>query len=79
MLLGGTRADEVADYDKPGGDPDAHLQGNAGGVFELLYGVDEGKSDPNRALGVMLVRPRIAEIGEHAVAHVLGDKATGPR
>jgi hypothetical protein len=29
----------------------------------------------HRALGIVLVGPRIAEIGQHAVAHVLGDKA----
>jgi hypothetical protein len=30
-----------------------------------------------RALRVVLVGPRIAEISEHAIAHVLGDKPTG--
>jgi hypothetical protein len=32
------------------------------------------KPSTNRALCIMLVRPRISEIGKYAVAHVLGDK-----
>ena len=32
-------------------------------------------SGPHRPLGLVLVRLRPAEIGEHAVAHVLGDVA----
>ena len=38
--------------------------------------LDELQSRSHRAFGVVLVGPRIAEIGEHAVAHVLGDEAT---
>ena len=34
-----------------------------------------GETCANRALGVVLVRLRPAEIGEHAVAHQLGDSA----
>ena len=34
-----------------------------------------GEPGPDRPLGLVLVRPRPAEIGEHAVAHVLGDVA----
>ena len=34
---------------------------------------------PDRALGVVLVRPRPAEIGQHAVAHELGDVAVEAR
>ena len=75
LLLGRARADEVADHDEPGRDPDAHLQGDAGGGVELRHRLDQGKPGADRALGIMLVGLRIAEIGEHAVAHVLGDEA----
>ena len=45
----------------------------------LLYGepadrVDDREPGAGRALGVVLVRLGIAEINEHAVAHVFGDK-----
>ena len=33
------------------------------------------RARPDRPLGIVLVRLRIAEIDEHPVAHVLGDKA----
>ena len=35
LLLRRTRADQVADHDKPGGDTDPHLQRNAGGGGKL--------------------------------------------
>ena len=46
----------------------------------LLYGepadrVDDREPGARRALGVVLMRFRIAEIDQHAVAHILGDKA----
>jgi hypothetical protein len=37
--------------------------------------VDDRKPGASRALGIVLMRLGIAEINEHAVAHVLGDKA----
>ena len=51
------------------------MQRRAGGRFKLRRGLDDREPGPDRALGVMLVRLRIAEIGEHAVAHVFGDEA----
>jgi len=39
------------------------------------HGLDEGEARPHRPLGVVLMRLRPAEIGEHAVAHELGDVA----
>ena len=38
-------------------------------------GLDEREARPHRPLGVVLVRLRPAEIGQHAVAHELGDVA----
>ena len=34
---------------------------------------------PDRPLGIVLMRSRVAEIDQHAVAHVLGDKAVEAR
>jgi hypothetical protein len=39
---------------------------------------DEREGGADGALGIVLVRPRIAEIDEHAVAHVFGDIAVEP-
>ena len=41
--------------------------------------IDDREPGPHRPLGVVLVRLRPAEIGEHAVAHVLGDVALHQR
>jgi hypothetical protein len=76
LLLSGARTNEVAHHDKPGGDTDAHLQENTGGGRELRHRLDEGKPSADRALGLMLVCLRVAEIGEYSVAHVSGDEPT---
>ena len=39
--------------------------------------LDQRQPGPHRPLGIVLVGPRIAEIGEHPVAHVFGDKPAG--
>ena len=44
-------------------------------VCEFRRGLDDGQPGLHGALGVVFVRLRIAEIGEHAVAHVFGDEA----
>ena len=77
MLLGRADADEVADHDKPGGDADAHLQGNAGGGLELRHRLDQRKPGPDGAFGVMLDGLGIAEIGQYPVANVPGDETAG--
>ena len=74
-LLRLPRSDEIADHHEPGRDPDPHVQGRAGRGDELRRRLDDGEPGPHGALGVMLVRLGIAEIGEHAVAHVFGDEA----
>ena len=40
--------------------------------------VDDAQPRPDRPLGIVLMRPRVAEIDQDAVAHVLGDKAVEP-
>ena len=76
LLLGRPRADEVPNHHKPGRDPDTHLQGRSGRGGELRHRLDEGKPGPHGALGIILVGLGIAEIGEHSVAHVLGNEST---
>jgi hypothetical protein len=67
-------ADEIADHHEPGGDPDPHLQWGFSRGLEPRHRLDQRQPGPHRPLGVVLVGPRITEIGEHPVAHVLGDK-----
>ena len=57
-----------------GGDPDVRLE--LGGFdIEAADGVDDPKPGPDRPLGIILMRPRVAEIDQDAVAHVFRDKA----
>jgi hypothetical protein len=65
LLLRSTLADQIADHHLPGRDPEARRQsGAARGVASDRFG--ELESGADRALGVVLVRQRVAEIGEHA-------------
>ena len=73
-LLRLARSDQVADDDQPGRDADPHVQRRAGRGDELRRCLDDREPGLHGALGVVLVRLRIAEIGEHAVAHVFGDE-----
>ena len=45
----------------------------AGGRQLAPTAVDHRQPGPHRPLGLVLVRLRPAEIGQHAVAHVFGD------
>jgi hypothetical protein len=73
LLLRRAPPDEVADDDKARGDADPGRKRLA------LAGPDPADRDrrrepgPDRPLGGVLVRPRPAEVGEHAVTHELGD------
>jgi hypothetical protein len=77
LLLRRAFADQIAHHHEPGGDPAPHLQRLPGGGIEPGDRLDQLEPGPHRPLGVVLVGPRIAEIGEHPVAHVLGDKTAG--
>ena len=46
--------------------------------LEPADGLDQLQTGADRPLGIVLVRLRIAEIDQHAVAHVLGDEAVEP-
>ena len=67
-------ADQIADHDQAGGDADPHLQRRRRPASSFATASIKRQPGPHRALGVVLMRLRIAEIGEHAVAHVLGDE-----
>ena len=68
-LLRLARSDQVADHDQPGRDADTGLQRSAG--LQRCHRRDQLQPRPHRPLGVVLMRLRIAEIHQHAVAHVL--------
>ena len=72
-LLRRALADQVADHDQPGGDADTRLQGAS--CSRRTDRIDHLQPRPHRLLGVVLMRLRIAEIDQHAVAHVFGDEA----
>ena len=73
LLLGAALADQVARHDLAGRDADARRERHR--EAEAADRVDEVEPGPDRALGIVLVRLRIAEIGQHAVAQKLGDVA----
>ena len=77
LLLRRAFADQIADDHQPGGDADAGLQLD-GFDIEAADGVDHAQPRPDRPLGIVLMRSRVAEIDQHAVAHVLRDKAVEP-
>jgi hypothetical protein len=46
--------------------------------IEATDRVDGPQPGPNRPLGIVLMRSRVTEIDQHAVAHVFRDKAIEP-
>ena len=82
LFLGRALADQLADHDQTGRDPDPRrerlpfvapaAQANPGASSALTAAV---KLQPgaDRPLGVVLVRLRPAEVRQNAIAHVLGD------
>jgi len=68
-------ADPSAQHHEAAGDADARLQRNLLLALELAHGGDDVQGRMDGVGGVVLVGARIAEIGEHAIAHELGEKA----
>jgi hypothetical protein len=68
---------QIADDHQPGGDPDTRLKLYRADI-KPTDGVDRAQPRSNGALGIVLMRPRVTEINEHAIAHVLGDRAVEP-
>ena len=72
-LLRRALADQIADHGEPGGDAEPHAQ-----ILSRRQSadrLDHRQPGAHRPLGIVLMRLRIAEIDQHPVAHVLGDKA----
>src|SRR5262249_14406642 len=73
LLLGSSRADQVADYRNPRRQPDAHLQRlRRSHPSHFLH---SSKAGPHGPLGGVLMRLWVAEIGEDPVARYF---ATNP-
>ncbi len=66
-------ADQLADHHEPRGDADPRRQRLAARIAEMSDCRRDREPGPHRPLGLVLVRLRPAEIGQDAVAHVLGD------
>jgi hypothetical protein len=73
LLLGGALADELADHHVPGRDPDPRGECDAVIDGDPADRPGQLQTRTHGTLGIVLVRPRIAEIGEHAVTQVPGD------
>jgi hypothetical protein len=71
-LLRLARSDQVADYDQPGSNPYAGLQGSA--ELQSANRLDQLQPSPYRPLGVILVGLRKAEVNQYAVTHILRDE-----
>ena len=60
------------DDNKPGGNADPRME--LFSLIQLRYPIDQRQPASRGALGVDLVRLRVAEINQDPVAHVAGDK-----
>ena len=74
-LLRRSAAQQIADDNETGRDADAAGEPNARARVQRRDRGDEIEAGHDGALGVVLARLRIAEIDQHAVAHVFRDKA----
>ncbi len=75
LLLRRAFADQIADDDKPGRDADADGERLRSTGLQARHRRCYFQPGPHRPLGVVLMRPRIAEISEHPITHEFGDKA----
>ena len=73
-LLRFARSDQITDDDEASGNPDSDLKCGFRSGHDLVDRADQLQPGPNRPFRVVLMRLRIAEIDEHAVAHVFGDE-----
>ena len=79
LLLCLTTPDQVADHDEAGGDAHPGSKHLSVACPEPADRCRHREPGPHRPLAGILVRPRPAEEGEHAVAHELGDMPTEAR
>jgi hypothetical protein len=72
LLLGGSRSDQVADDREARCETKPHPQ-----QFRRRHSanrLDDRKASPHRSLRIVLMGARVAEINQHTIAHVPGDK-----
>jgi hypothetical protein len=74
LFLRRALSDDVADHDNACRDADTDFQGLVGARFELGNNGGNVEAGPDRPLGVFLMGPRKAKIGQHAIAHEFGDE-----
>src|SRR2546423_8269599 len=74
-LAGFAGTDKIAHNDEACGNADAHPQTSARCSRHRPRGRHNLQTGTNRPLGVILMRLRVAEVGQYSVAHILGDKA----
>ena len=79
LLLCRSLAHEIADHDQARRDADPRRQRLARRLAEQGDSMGNREAGTDRALGLVFMRPRPAEIGEHAIAHELGDVALEAR
>ena len=73
LLLRRAFTDQIADHHEPCSDADPRLELD-GFDIEATDRSDHIQPGSDRPLGIVLMRPRVAEIKEYTVAHVFGDK-----
>ena len=73
LLLRRSFADEIADNDQPGRDADAGREGFASRRGKTGGCRGGGHAGANRSFRIVLMRLRPTEIGQHTIAHELGD------
>ena len=71
-LLCRALADQIANHGEPGGDAEPHTQMLS--PRQSANRLDYRQPRPHRSLGIVLMRLRVAEIDQHPVAHIFGDK-----
>ena len=78
LFLGGALTEQITDDDETRGDTDTHPQRGRLARIELGHGFDQREARAHRLFGVLLMSLRVAEISQHAVTEILGNKAAGP-
>ena len=73
LLLRGAVADQLTYHDRARGDADPGCQRFARRRFQVHQRIADREPGAHGTLRLVLVGPRPAEIGQHAIAHVFGD------
>jgi hypothetical protein len=74
-LLGFAGTDQIAYDDETCGNTDTDRQSAAGRSRHWPRGRHNLQTGANRSLGVVLMRPRVAEVCQNPVAHILGHES----